>query len=91
VLDPFLGSGTTVMAAERCGRRTYAMELDPRYVETAIRRWQDHTGEMAVHAETRLGFHELRAAHDATAKSQTKEHVRLASRSATFKQAAHES
>lgn len=91
VLDPFLGSGTTVMAAERCGRRTYAMELDPRYVETAIRRWQDHTGEMAVHAETRLGFHELCAARDATAKSQTKKHVRVASRSATFKQAAHES
>ena len=46
VLDPFLSSGTTVIAAERTGRRCYGMELDPRYVDTVIRRWQTLTGEI---------------------------------------------
>src|SRR6516162_2460901 len=40
VLDGFLGSGTTVIAAERAGRRCYGLELDPLYVDTVIRRWQ---------------------------------------------------
>ena len=44
ILDPFLGSGTTVIAAERTGRICYGMELDPKYVDTAIRRWQSLTG-----------------------------------------------
>ncbi|MEO7862006.1 MAG: DNA methyltransferase [Nitrospirales bacterium] len=52
VLDPFLGSGTTVIAAERTGRICYGMELDPRYVDTAIRRWQTWTGQRARHATT---------------------------------------
>jgi DNA modification methylase len=70
VLDPFLGSGTTLIAAERSGRRAYAMELDPCYVETAIRRWQDYTGERAVHVGTGLGLsdlHQLRS-HPPTSK-----------------------
>jgi DNA modification methylase len=50
VLDPFCGSGTTILAAERMGRRGYAIELDPQYVDTAIERWQRMTGKMAVHA-----------------------------------------
>ena len=52
VLDPFLGSGTTIIAAERTGRICYGMELDPRYVDTAIRRWQTWTGQQARHAAT---------------------------------------
>jgi hypothetical protein len=40
VLDPFLGSGTTVIAAERTGRRCCGLELDPLYVDTIVRRWQ---------------------------------------------------
>ena len=52
VLDPFLGSGTTVLAAETTGRVAYGMELDPRYVDTAIRRWQRKTGQSAVHVVT---------------------------------------
>jgi DNA modification methylase len=44
VLDPFLGSGTTLIAAERVGRSCYGMELDPLYIDTAIRRWQRFTG-----------------------------------------------
>lgn len=52
VLDPFLGSGTTLLAAETTGRIAYGMELEPRYVDTAIRRWQRKTGQSAVHAVT---------------------------------------
>ena len=56
ILDPFLGSGTTLLACERVGRRCYGMELAPSYVDTAIRRWQMMTGEEAVHAITGLTF-----------------------------------
>jgi DNA modification methylase len=49
VLDPFLGSGTAVIAAERTGRRCYGFELDPLYVDTIIRRWQKLTKLEAIH------------------------------------------
>ena len=47
VYDPFLGSGTTLVAAERLERVAYAMEIDPRYVQVAIERWQAVTGRRA--------------------------------------------
>ncbi len=47
VADPFLGSGTTVIAAERIGRRCYGMEIDPRYCRVAIARWEAFTGKNA--------------------------------------------
>ena len=50
VYEPFLGSGTTLIAAETCERSCLAMELSPAYVDVALRRWQDFTGESAVHA-----------------------------------------
>lgn len=50
VLDPFLGSGTTLMACQRVGRHCRGMELDPRYVDVVIRRWQRDTGDAAIHA-----------------------------------------
>ena len=50
VLDLFLGSGSTLLAAERIKRRCFGMELDPAYVDLAIRRWQDMTGKSAFHA-----------------------------------------
>lgn len=59
VLDCFAGSGTTPIAAEKTGRKAYAMELDPKYVDVAIRRWQDFTGKDAVHAETGHTFAQL--------------------------------
>jgi DNA modification methylase len=59
VLDAFLGSGTTVIAAERTGRRCRALELDPAYVDTAIRRWQVLTGEKADHAASGRRFDDL--------------------------------
>jgi DNA modification methylase len=52
ILDPFLGSGTATIAAERSGRRCYGLELDPLYVDTIIRRWQKQTNLEAVHVET---------------------------------------
>jgi DNA modification methylase len=56
VLDAFLGSGTTVIAAERTGRRCYGLELDPLYIDTIIRRWQAFTGVTACHAVTGQKF-----------------------------------
>lgn len=56
VLDPFGGSGTTIIAAEKTGRRGYLLELDPIYCDTIVRRWQRFTGKTAVHAETGRGF-----------------------------------
>jgi DNA modification methylase len=58
VLDAFLGSGTTLIAAERVGRSCYGMEIDPLYVDVAIRRWQKFTGERAIH-ESGKSFDEL--------------------------------
>jgi DNA methylase len=59
VLDLFSGSGTTLLAAERVGRQARAMEIDPRYVDVAIRRWQAFTGRDAVHIDTGLTFEEV--------------------------------
>jgi DNA modification methylase len=59
VLDAFLGSGTTLIAAERTGRRCYGLELDPAYVDTAIRRWQTLTGGTARHAASGRRFDDL--------------------------------
>jgi hypothetical protein len=61
VLDPFMGSGTTMLAAERVGRRSYGLEIDPRYVDVAIRRWQAFTGRDAVLKGTNKTFDEIAA------------------------------
>jgi DNA modification methylase len=58
VLDTFSGSGTTIMAAERVGRHARALEIEPRFVDLAIRRWQAFTGRDAFHAESGLSFDE---------------------------------
>jgi DNA modification methylase len=52
ILDPFLGSGTTLIAAQRTGRSCYGLEIDPQYVDIIIRRWQAYSGEQARHAES---------------------------------------
>ena len=51
VLDPFLGSGTTILAAERTSRRCFGIEIDPIYVDTAIGRWERLTGRKAVDSQ----------------------------------------
>jgi DNA modification methylase len=48
VLDPFGGSGTTMIAAEKSGRQARLMELDPNYVDVILRRWQDFSGKTAT-------------------------------------------
>jgi DNA modification methylase len=59
ILDPFVGSGTTVIAAERTGRRARGIEIDPAYVDVAIRRWQAYSGKNALLAATGQNFDEL--------------------------------
>ena len=59
VLDPFLGSGTTVIAGERTGRICYGLELEPMYVDTVVRRWQQFTGRQAVHTQSGRSFNDL--------------------------------
>ncbi|TQF33476.1 DNA methyltransferase [Bradyrhizobium sp. UNPA324] len=56
ILDPFGGAGTTVIAAERTRRRARLSEIDPRYVDITIRRWQHVTGRSAVHTATGATF-----------------------------------
>jgi DNA modification methylase len=59
ILDPFSGSGTTIVAAEQTGRRCYAMEIDPHYVDVAIRRWQAVTGLVATLQGSDMSFDQV--------------------------------
>ena len=59
VLDPFGGSGTTLIAAERTGRRARLVELDPKYADVAVQRWQDQTGRTARLERSGQSFSEM--------------------------------
>lgn len=59
VVDCFCGTGTTIIAAEKLGKIGYGIELDPKYVDVIIKRWQDFTGQEAVHVETGKTFKEM--------------------------------
>jgi DNA modification methylase len=59
VLDPFCGSGTILIAAERTGRKARALEIDPQYVDVALRRWQKYTGKAATLAGTDETFEDI--------------------------------
>jgi DNA modification methylase len=61
VLDAFAGSGTSLIAAEKTGRRGYGMEIDPYYVDTIIRRFDELYGLKAVHTDSKLDFQKLRS------------------------------
>jgi DNA modification methylase len=61
VLDSFAGSGTTILAAERTGRRSGTLEIDPHYVDVAVRRWIDVTEQPARLATTGQNFAEVEA------------------------------
>ncbi len=76
VLDAFAGSGTTIMAAKKTGRVGCALELDPRYVDVAIQRWNRISPKKAVHAETGLSFDELAATRRAAIEARCKTRVR---------------
>lgn len=58
VYDPFSGSGTTIIAAEQTGRACYAVEIHPAYVDMAVTRWQEFTGQDATHADSGKTFKE---------------------------------
>jgi DNA modification methylase len=62
VLDPFGGSGTTLIAAEKSGRIGWLIELDPKYVDVIVRRWQDWTGQEAYREADAVTFNDLAAA-----------------------------
>jgi DNA modification methylase len=67
VLDPFGGSGTTLIAAERTGRRARLIELDPKYVDVVVQRWQEQTGQSARVQQSGKSFSEMAAnRHDAS-------------------------
>lgn len=59
VYEPFSGSGTTIIAGEMTGRCIHAIELSPAYVDVAVKRWQDFTGQKAIHEATGKTFDEL--------------------------------
>ena len=64
VYEPFSGSGTTIIAGEMTGRSIHAIELSPAYVDVAVKRWQDFTGQQAVHEASGKTFAELTEATD---------------------------
>ena len=64
VLDSFLGSGSTLLAAERVGRVCYGIEIDPLYVDLSIRRWERLTGRSAIHMATAKSFKEVAAVRE---------------------------
>ncbi len=59
ISDLFGGSGSTLIACEKTARDCRMMELDPKYVDVIIRRWQDFTGQAAIHEETGVPFNEM--------------------------------
>jgi DNA modification methylase len=61
VYDPFLGSGTTMMAAELTERVCYGIDIDPRYVDVAVIRWQDFTGQEATLEGDGRAFDQIKA------------------------------
>ncbi len=62
IVDGFLGSGTTVIAAQLTRRRGFGIEIDPRYVDVAVQRWQNLTQQAAIHAASGLSFEQERQA-----------------------------
>ncbi len=61
IFDPFAGSGTTVIACEKTGRQARVIELEPKYCDVIVRRWQEFTGGQAVHTESGRPFDEIAA------------------------------
>jgi DNA modification methylase len=71
VLDPFCGSGSTLIAAEKTGRRGHAIEIDPRYVDVAVRRWQRHSGKPARLDGSNATFEEIAEQRNIGSRIQT--------------------
>jgi len=60
IIEPFGGTGTTAIAAEKLGCKAHLMELDPKYCDVIIKRWQDFTGKIATHADSGKPFAEVK-------------------------------
>jgi DNA modification methylase len=65
VLDTFGGSGTTLIACEKTNRQARLVELDPKYVDVIIKRWQEYSGKDAIHSESQKTYNELSTAPSA--------------------------
>jgi DNA modification methylase len=59
VFDPFMGSGSTLMAAEKNNRCAYGTELSPKYCDVIVKRWEDFTGKQAILIESNIEFSKL--------------------------------
>ena len=73
VLDPFGGSGTTLIAAEKSSRQARLIELDPKYVDTIVRRWQEYAGAQAVREADGVKFDDLVGTADAIGPADAEE------------------
>jgi hypothetical protein len=62
VLDPFAGSGSTLIAAEKTGRRARCIEYEPKYCDVIVRRWQAYTGKAATFDRIELAFEDFEGA-----------------------------
>ena len=71
VFDPFGGSGTTLIAAEKTGRHASLIELDPKYVDVIVRRWQEFTGETAVLESSGQNFDDLHSGETVPVDAET--------------------
>jgi DNA modification methylase len=60
ILDLFLGSGSTLIAAEKTGRKCYGMELDPKYADVIVERWQNYTGKNAMLETTGDNYNDIK-------------------------------
>ena len=69
MLDPFGGSGSTLIACEKTGRQALLIELDPRYVDTIILRWQEFSGGTALLDGDGRSYEEIAAGREAAAAS----------------------
>ena len=67
VLDPFAGSGSTLIASEKTGRQARCIEYEPRYCDVIVRRWQAYTGKMATFEGTDLTFEDFEGARSSAA------------------------
>jgi DNA modification methylase len=62
VIDLFGGSGTTLIACEKTNRQARLMEMDPKYVDVIVKRWQDFTGQQAVRENDQIKFDDMHPA-----------------------------
>lgn len=78
IYEPFSGSGTTIIACEMTGRRCFAIELSPAYVDVAVKRWQEFTGKQAVLLGSEQTFSDVLAARASTPKKPRRERKKAA-------------